>query len=68
MGMNLDRLAAMKVFVRVVETGSFSADARESPATQSSVSKQVASLKAPLRTSRQESHLTWEYRRKEWDR
>ena len=49
MGMKaLDRLAAMKVFVRVVETGSFSAVARESAATQSSISKQVASLEALL--------------------
>ena len=40
----MDRLAAMKVFVRVVETGSFSAIARENATTQSAVSKQVAAL------------------------
>jgi DNA-binding transcriptional LysR family regulator len=44
----LDRLAAMKVFVRVVETGSFSAIARENSTTQSSISKQVAALEAHL--------------------
>ena len=44
----MDRLAAMKVFVRVVETGSFSAIARENLTTQSSVSKQVAALEAHL--------------------
>jgi DNA-binding transcriptional LysR family regulator len=38
----------MKIFVRVVETGSFSAIARESATTQSSVSKQVAALEAHL--------------------
>ncbi len=46
----MDRLAAMKVFVRVVETGSFSAIARENSTTQSSVSKQVAALEAHLGT------------------
>lgn len=44
----MDRLAAMKVFVRVVETGSFSAIARENATTQSSISKQVAALEAHL--------------------
>jgi DNA-binding transcriptional LysR family regulator len=44
----MDRLAAMKVFVRVVETGSFSAIARENSTTQSTVSKQVAALEAHL--------------------
>jgi len=44
----VDRLAAMKVFVRVVETGSFSAIARENATTQSAVSKQVAALEAHL--------------------
>ncbi len=38
----------MKVFVRVVETGSFSAVAREHTTTQSSVSKQVAALETHL--------------------
>ena len=44
----MDRLAAMKVFVRVVETGSFSAIARENATTQSAVSKQVAALEATI--------------------
>jgi DNA-binding transcriptional LysR family regulator len=38
----------MKIFVRVVETGSFSAIARENATTQSSVSKQVAALEARM--------------------
>ena len=44
----MDRLAAMKTFVRVVESGSFSAVAREARATQSAVSKQVAALERAL--------------------
>jgi DNA-binding transcriptional LysR family regulator len=44
----MDRLSAMQTFVRVVETGSFSAVARESRATQSAVSKQVAALEQTL--------------------
>lgn len=44
----MDRLQAMQTFVRVVETGSFSAVARESGATQSAVSKQVAALERAL--------------------
>jgi DNA-binding transcriptional LysR family regulator len=44
----MDRLAAMKIFVRVVETGSFSGVARENAATQSAVSKQVAALEGHL--------------------
>jgi DNA-binding transcriptional LysR family regulator len=44
----MDRLQAMRSFVRVVESGSFSAVARESGATQSGVSKQVAALEAAL--------------------
>lgn len=44
----MDRLAAMQTFVRVVESGSFSAVARESNATQSAVSKQVAALERVL--------------------
>ena len=44
----MDRLAAMKVFVRVVDAGSFSGVARESATTQSAVSKQVAALEAHL--------------------
>jgi DNA-binding transcriptional LysR family regulator len=44
----MDRLAAMQTFVRVVESGSFSAVAREAGGTQSAVSKQVATLEAAL--------------------
>lgn len=44
----MDRLDAMKVFVRVAETGSFSAVARETSTTQSAVSKQVAALEGHL--------------------
>lgn len=44
----MDRLGAMQTFVRVVETGSFSAVAREQSSTQSSVSKQVAALERHL--------------------
>ena len=48
MGLRMDRLAAMQSFVRVVESGSFSAVAREARATQSAVSKQVAALERAL--------------------
>jgi DNA-binding transcriptional LysR family regulator len=44
----VDKLQAMKIFVRVVEAGSFSAVARESHATQSAVSKQIAALETDL--------------------
>ncbi len=44
----MDRLSAMQTFVRVVESGSFSAVAREAQATQSAVSKQVAALERSL--------------------
>ena len=44
----MDRLDAMKVFVRVVETGSFSGAARERATTQSAISKQIAALEAHL--------------------
>jgi DNA-binding transcriptional LysR family regulator len=44
----MDRLTAMKVFVRVAETGSFSAIAKENSTTQSSISKQVAALESRL--------------------
>jgi len=40
----MDRLDAMQVFVRVVESGSFSAVARERSTTQSTISKQIAAL------------------------
>ncbi len=44
----MDRLQVMETFVRVVETGSFSAVARESGATQGAISKQVAALERLL--------------------
>jgi len=44
----MDKLSAMQTFVRVVESGSFSAVADELRATQSSVSKQVAALEQKL--------------------
>jgi DNA-binding transcriptional LysR family regulator len=44
----MDRLQAMHVFVRIVETGSFSSVARELAMTQSAVSKQVAALERHL--------------------
>ena len=44
----MDRLRAMRTFVRVVETGSFSAVAKEADATQSAISKQVAALEQEL--------------------
>lgn len=44
----MDRLTAMTTFVRVVESGSFSAVARETRTTQSAVSKQVAALEQVL--------------------
>lgn len=45
----MDRLQAMQTYVRVVETGSFSAVARELSSTQSAVSKQIAALEKYLR-------------------
>lgn len=44
----MDRLRLMETFVRVVETGSFSAVAREGQTTQSAISKQVQALEAQL--------------------
>ncbi len=44
----MDRLDAIKIFVRVVESGSFSAVARELGVGQPAISKQVASLEAHL--------------------
>ena len=44
----MDKLQALKTFIRVVEAGSFTAVAHESGATQSAVSKQVASLERAL--------------------
>lgn len=44
----MDRLRLMETFVRVVETGSLSAVARETLATQSAISKQLQALEAQL--------------------
>ena len=44
----MDKLSAMRTFVRVVESGSFSAVAEESQTTQSAISKQVAALERQL--------------------
>lgn len=44
----MDRLIAMHVFVRVAETGTFSAVARERNTTQSAISKLVAALEQHL--------------------
>lgn len=44
----MDRLRLMETFVRVVETGNFSAVAREEQSTQSAISKQVQALEAQL--------------------
>jgi len=44
----MDKLQAMRTFVRVVEAGSFSAVAHESDTTQGAVSKQVAALEREL--------------------
>jgi DNA-binding transcriptional LysR family regulator len=46
--MPMDRLAAMETFVRVVETGSFSAGARDLNVGQPAVSKTVAQLEQRL--------------------
>ncbi|WP_399685863.1 LysR substrate-binding domain-containing protein [Xenophilus sp.] len=45
----MDRLQAMEMFVRVVETGSFSRAAREFNTTQPTVTKQVAAIEARLK-------------------
>ncbi|MDT8420169.1 MAG: LysR family transcriptional regulator [Desulfuromonadales bacterium] len=44
----MDQLGAMKIFTRVVETGSFSAVAREMNTGQPAISKQVAALEERL--------------------
>src|ERR1700732_4755375 len=44
----MDQIAAIRMFVRVVESGSFSAVARETGVGQPAVSKQVAALEAHL--------------------
>jgi DNA-binding transcriptional LysR family regulator len=45
----MDRLLAMQMFVRVVETGSFSKAAIEFATTQPTVTKQVAAVEARLK-------------------
>ena len=68
----MDRLYQMRVFVRVVETGSFSAVARELGTIQPTISKQLTALEDNLgvrllnRTTRQLS--TTEAGRKYYDR
>ncbi|MCG9633301.1 LysR family transcriptional regulator [Vibrio sp. Isolate30] len=55
----MDQLGAMRVFLRVIETGSFSAAAREQNSSQATISKKVAALEDKLgvklltRTSRE---------------
>ncbi|KLV04012.1 LysR family transcriptional regulator [Photobacterium aquae] len=55
----MDQLGAMRAFVRVVQTGSFSATGREMNTTQTTISKKVAALESKLgvklltRTSRE---------------
>lgn len=46
----MDQLTSMRLFVRVVQTGSFTGVARESGFSQSSVSKHLAALEAVLGT------------------
>jgi DNA-binding transcriptional LysR family regulator len=46
----MDRLGAMEMFVRIVETGSFSAVARELGTTQPTISKQLTALERQLKT------------------
>jgi len=47
-GWKMDRIDAIALFVRVVESGSFSATARELSVGQPAVSKQIAALEARL--------------------
>ena len=44
----MDRLTAMNMFIRVVETGSFSAVAKEMNSTQPTISKNIAELESWL--------------------
>jgi DNA-binding transcriptional LysR family regulator len=44
----MDKLSAMHTFVRVVESGSFTAVANERHTTQSAISKQIAALESSL--------------------
>jgi LysR family transcriptional regulator, regulator for bpeEF and oprC len=47
-GMSIDRLSLWQTYVRVIETGSFSAVAKELGTLQPRVSKQIAALEAQL--------------------
>lgn len=44
----MDKLAAMKTFVRVVELGTFSAAAQERNVSRSAITKQIATLESEL--------------------
>jgi len=46
----MDRLGAMEMFVRIVETGNFSAVARQLGTTQPTISKQLTALEKQLQT------------------
>jgi len=46
----MDKLGLMEIFVRIVETGSFSAVAREMAMSQPTVSKQIGALERSLKT------------------
>jgi len=46
----MDRLVAMEMFVRIVETGNFSAVARQLGTTQPTISKQLTALEQRLQT------------------
>src|SRR6476620_5940151 len=48
--LTMDKLALMEIFVRIVETGSFSAVAREMTMSQPTVSKQIGALERDLKT------------------
>jgi DNA-binding transcriptional LysR family regulator len=52
----MDRLDAMHMFVRVVETGSFTKVAQEFATTQPTVTKQVAAMDAPQGAAAQPQH------------
>ncbi len=47
-GENMDRITALQLFVRAVETGSFSKAARDVQLTQPTVTKQIAALEKKL--------------------
>jgi len=46
----VDQITAMRIFTRLVQTGSFSAVAREMSIGQSTVSKRLAALEVKLGT------------------